>query len=30
MRLALTALYRVRWTEQIHDEWTRNVLDGTP
>lgn len=26
MRLALTDLYRARWTEMIHDEWTRNVL----
>jgi hypothetical protein len=30
MRLALTDLYRVRWTEQIHDEWTRNVLRQRP
>lgn len=26
MRLALTDLFRARWTSQIHDEWTRNVL----
>ena len=26
MRLALTDLYRARWTDMIHDEWTRNVL----
>jgi len=26
MRLALTDLYRARWTEMIHDEWTHNVL----
>lgn len=26
MRLALTGVYRARWSEQIHDEWTRNVL----
>jgi hypothetical protein len=26
MRLALTDLYRARWTDMIHDEWTRSVL----
>ena len=26
MRLALTDLYRARWTDMIHDEWTHNVL----
>ena len=26
MRLALTDLYRARWTGMIHDEWIRNVL----
>ncbi len=26
MRLALTDLYRAKWTDAIHDEWTRNVL----
>ncbi|CAG8870205.1 hypothetical protein PS627_03908 [Pseudomonas fluorescens] len=26
MHLALTGVYRARWSEQIHDEWTRNVL----
>ncbi len=26
MRLALTGLFRARWTEQIHEEWMRNVL----
>ncbi|WP_157271514.1 PIN domain-containing protein [Azohydromonas aeria] len=30
MRLALTDLYRARWTDQIHDEWTRNVLRQRP
>ena len=30
MRLALTDLYRARWTERIHDEWTRNVLRQRP
>lgn len=26
MHLALTDLYRARWTDMIHDEWTRNLL----
>ncbi|MCG5511512.1 PIN domain-containing protein [Ectothiorhodospira lacustris] len=26
MRLAISGLYAARWTEQIHDEWTRNLL----
>lgn len=26
MHLAMTDLFRAKWTEQIHDEWTRNVL----
>jgi predicted nucleic acid-binding protein len=26
MQLALTDLYRARWTNDIHDEWIRNVL----
>ncbi|MFV0515176.1 MAG: hypothetical protein ACK5MY_16330 [Jhaorihella sp.] len=30
MRLALTDLYRARWTGMIHDEWTRNVLKQRP
>jgi len=30
MRLALTDLYRARWTEMIHDEWIRNVLRQRP
>lgn len=30
MRLALTDLYRARWTDVIHDEWTRNVLKQQP
>jgi len=25
MRLALTGLFQARWTDAIHDEWTRNV-----
>jgi hypothetical protein len=30
MRLALTDLFRARWTDMIHDEWTRNVLTARP
>lgn len=30
MRLALTDLYRARWTDRIHDEWIRNVLKQRP
>ena len=30
MRLALTDLSRARWTDMIHDEWTRNVLKQRP
>ena len=30
MHLALTGAYRARWSEQIHDEWTRNVLRNRP
>ena len=30
MRLALTDLYRAKWTDMIHDEWTRNVLKQRP
>lgn len=26
MHLALTDLYRAKWTDRIHDEWTRNLL----
>ena len=26
MQLALTDLFRARWTNQIHDEWIRNLL----
>lgn len=26
MRLAMTDLFRARWTNQIHDEWIRNLL----
>ncbi len=30
MRLALTDLYRARWTDMIHDEWMHNVLTNRP
>jgi hypothetical protein len=30
MQLALTDLFQARWTEQIHEEWTRNVLADRP
>lgn len=30
VRLALTGLFRARWTDAIHDEWIRNVLADRP
>ncbi|MBU2821273.1 MAG: PIN domain-containing protein [Acidithiobacillus caldus] len=30
MRLALTDLFRARWTNMIHEEWIRNVLARRP
>jgi DNA-binding IclR family transcriptional regulator len=30
MHLALSDLYQARWSELIHDEWTRNVLASRP
>lgn len=30
MHLALTDLFRAKWTEEIHDEWIRNVLINRP
>ena len=30
MRLALTDLFRARWTEDIHEEWMRSVLENRP
>jgi predicted nucleic acid-binding protein len=30
MHLAMTDLFRARWTDQIHDEWIRNVLTNRP
>lgn len=30
MRLALTDLYRAKWSADIHDEWMRNLLANRP
>lgn len=30
MHLALTDLFRARWTDQIHDEWISSVLKARP
>ena len=30
MRLALTDRFRARWSNAIHDEWTRNLLKNRP
>lgn len=30
MQLALTDLFRAKWTDTIHDEWMRNVLAQRP
>ena len=30
MHRALSDLYRARWSDMIHDEWTRNVLASRP
>jgi hypothetical protein len=30
MRLALTDLYRARWSDQIHEEWITAVLRNRP
>lgn len=30
MWLALTDLFRARWTNEIHDEWMRNVRKNRP
>ena len=30
MHVAVTDLYRAKWTDAIHDEWTRNVLKDRP
>lgn len=28
--LAQTKLFRARWSEAVHDEWTRNLLANRP
>jgi hypothetical protein len=30
MRLALTDLYRAKWSNEIHEEWIRNLLKNRP
>ncbi|BAY25427.1 hypothetical protein NIES2100_52330 [Calothrix sp. NIES-2100] len=30
MRLAVTNLFKARWTDEIHSEWIRNVLKERP
>ena len=30
LQLALTELFRAKWTEKNHDEWTRNLLKNRP
>ena len=30
MHLALTDLFRAKWTDEIHEEWIRNVLANRP
>jgi hypothetical protein len=30
MRLALTDLYQTKWTNDIHEEWTRSLLTNRP
>ena len=30
MELALTDLFRAKWTNEIHDEWIRNLLKNRP
>jgi hypothetical protein len=30
IRLAQAGLVRTKWTDAIHDEWTRNVLKDKP
>lgn len=30
MRVAVAGVYEPRWTEEIHDEWIRNVLADNP
>lgn len=30
MHLALTGVYRARWSDRVHDEWKRNLLVNRP
>lgn len=30
IQLAMTDLFKARWTNQIHDEWMRNLLKNRP
>lgn len=30
LELAAAALFRVKWTDQIHDEWIQNLLRKRP
>jgi len=30
MRLAMSGLFRAKWTTEIHDEWMRNLLANRP
>ena len=30
LRLAMEDLFLARWTDAIHDEWTRNLLSNRP
>lgn len=30
MHLAMTGLFRAKWTNEIHEEWIRNVLENRP
>jgi hypothetical protein len=30
MQLAVADLFQARWTKEIHDEWTRNLLADRP
>ena len=30
MQLAVTDLFHAKWTNQIHDEWIRNLLKNRP
>ena len=30
LRLAITGLFAAKWTDEIHDEWTRNLIGNRP